>query len=202
MFDHVKNSLRDTASVSAGYSFREVIDTLPRGDIAVIQLRNIHDGGVDWAALDRVELPTYRSSALLQPGDVIFTTRGTRYFALALFDIPGAAVCAPQFFILRIRDETRLHPGFLAWQLNQRPAQEYFEKQATGSRILNITRAAMEGVRIAIPPMRRQHQILAFDQAAQAERSRLTQLIENRNRQMTAIARQLYQSQEGNSTHE
>jgi hypothetical protein len=89
---------------------------------------------------------------------------------------------------VRIRDRDRLDPRFLAWQLNQRPAREYFQQEATGSHILNITRAVMEAVEIATPPMERQRAILALDALARAERVALARLIDNRNQQIEAIA--------------
>lgn len=160
-------------------------------------MRNIgNEGEIDWSSLAYVQLPSKREPALLASGDVIFTTRGTRNCALALSLIPVPAVCSPHFFVLRVRDRRRLIPEFFAWQLNQRPAQDYFRREATGSDILNITRAVMERLEIVVPPVERQLQIIAFDRAARAERHVLSQLIENRNRQIEAIAMRLHQTRE------
>ncbi len=191
--------LRDIAAISAGHPFRGAIDDLPPGNIGVIQMRNVGDNGIDWQSLTFVELPSKRMPAILAPGDVIFTTRGTRNVALALSVVPAPVVCSPHFFVLRVKDLVRMNPGFLAWQLNQRPAQEHFQREATGSYILNITRAAIEGLTIIVPPMERQLQILTFDQDARAERALLTKLIENRNQQIEAIAMRLHQSKKGSS---
>lgn len=186
-------SLSDLASISAGYPLRGAVDALPVGDVAVIQMGNVHpDAGVDWAAARQVALPSKRMANFLAPGDVIFTTRGTRNFALMLGDIPGAAVCSPHFFVIRVTPSLCITPEFLAWQINQRPAQEYFQREATGSYILNLRREVVENLPLALPPLVQQHAITALAAAASAERIALVNLITNRNQQMEAIALDLH----------
>ena len=71
--------LADIADIAAGHSIRSAVDELPAGGIAVVQMRNVDpDLGVDWSGLRAVELPPARKMELLRPGDVIFSTRGTR----------------------------------------------------------------------------------------------------------------------------
>lgn len=177
------------ATIAAGYPFRGAIDALPPGPVAAVQMRDMgRDGEIDWPSLARVELPSRRQPELLRPGDIIFTTRGRRNAAMSLLTVPVPAVCSPHFFVMRVRDPSRLDPRFLAWQLNQRPAREYFQQEATGSHILNITRAVMEAVEITTPPMERQRAILALDDLARAERVALARLIDNRNQQIEAVA--------------
>jgi len=184
------------AAVSAGYPLRGAVDALRDGDVAVIQMGNVHpDAGVDWASTRRVALPSKRAATLLSRGDVIFTTRGARNFAFALDDVPGAAVCSPHFFVLQVTNPDRITPAFLAWQINQRPAQEYFQREATGSYILNIRRDVLENLPLVVPPLRQQHAITAFADAAKAEYAALNNLIANRNQQMEAIALDLHRSE-------
>ena len=182
-------SLNSLASIAAGYPLRGAVDALPVGDVAVIQMGNVHpETGVDWSSTQRIALPSRRSANFLASEDVIFTTRGTRNFALALGQIPGLAVCSPHFFVMRVIDPCRIIPAFLAWQINQRPAQEYLRREATGSYILNIRREVIENLSLAIPPLEQQRAIIALADAARAERGALTRLIDNRNQQLEAIA--------------
>jgi restriction endonuclease S subunit len=186
---YLREPLKGLASIAAGYPFRGAVDALPSGDVAVIQMGNANpETSVDWMSTRRVELPSKRSANFLASGDVIFTTRGTRNFALALDVIPGLAVCSPHFFVMRINEPSCILPAFLAWQINQRPAQEYFQREATGSYILNIRREVVENLSLALPSLERQSAIIAFADAALAERAALARLIENRNHQIEAIA--------------
>jgi hypothetical protein len=181
----------DMAAISAGYPFRGAVDALEPGHVAVVQMRNVEADDVDWASLARVNLPSKRQPDYLTAGDVIFTTRGRRNFALSLNEVPGPAVCSPHFFILRVFSPGTLLPEFLAWQINQRPAQEYLQQAATGSHILNITRSAIESLLVAIPPIELQRQVVDLAEAAQRERQILRALVDNRQRELDVLANQI-----------
>lgn len=189
-------SLADCAGISAGFPFRGAVDVLPEGDVAVIQMRNVDDAlGVDWPALKRVDLPTKRKPDLLAVGDVILTTRGRRNFALALTDIPGPAVCSPHFFVIRVRQPHVIMPEFLAWQINQKAAQEHIQQSATGSYILNLTRAAVEAVPISIPPMPIQAAAVAMANTAHREVAVLQALIDNQRSLIEVVATKILHSE-------
>lgn len=183
-----KSVLAEVARVTAGHPLRSGVDELPVGQIGVIQMRNVDPvAGVDWASVSRVELPPARRVELLGAGDVIFSTRGVRTYAVALDPPPFQTVCSPHFFVIRPRDGL-LHPRFLAWQINQLPAQEYLQREATGSHILNIRREVIERLEIVIPSRARQEAIVAFAEQAAREKHLLAGLIENRQQQMNALA--------------
>lgn len=193
---HALKSLTQIAEVAAGHPLRSAVDELPPGDVGVIQMRNVDpDKGVDWSSVARVQLPPARRIDLLGSGDVIFSTRGNRTYAVALESPPYAAVCSPHFFVLRTRTNA-VYPRFLAWQINQGPAQEYLQREATGSHILNIRREVVERLEIVIPPMERQVAIVAFAEAAGREKRLLSALIENRHQQINALAAGLRASDE------
>lgn len=181
-------TLTEVAEIAAGHPLRSGVDEFPAGDTGVIQMRNVDpETGVDWGSVSRVKLPPARRIEFLGPGDVIFSTRGARTYAVALGTAPFPAVCSPHFFVLRIRGPA-VEPRFLAWQINQAPAQEYLQREATGSHILNIRREVIERLEIAIPSLARQAAIVAFAEDAAREKRLLSALIENRQQQMNALA--------------
>jgi hypothetical protein len=183
-----KSELRDVAEISAGHPLRSAVDDFAAGDTGIIQMRNVDpEAGVDWARVSRIELPPARRIEFLVPGDVIFSTRGTRTYAVALGEAPFPTVCSPHFFVLRIRT-AEVEARFLAWQINQAPAQEYLQREATGSHILNIRREVIERLEIVIPSLARQATIVAFAEAATSEKRLLSALIDNRQQQMNALA--------------
>jgi hypothetical protein len=193
---NIRQHLAELAKIAAGYPFRGAIGELQAGDVAVIQMANLDiAAGVDWKSLQRVSLPPGRSTGYLQAGDVIFTTRGTRNHAVALDHVPEPTVCTPQLFVIRVNDPSVLSPRFLAWQINQRPAQEYFQREATGSYILNIRREVIEGLPVAVPSLARQRAIMGLADAANRECAALARLIENRNQQIEAIAMDLHRTE-------
>lgn len=183
--------LRHLAVVSAGYPFRGSVDDLDDGDVAVIQLRNVDpDAGIDWASLSRVELPRQSAKAFLKPEDIILSTRGGRNIAYHISECPERTVCSPHFFVIRLKSGIVV-PRFLAWQINQKPAQDYFAAGATGSYILNLKRDVVENLPIKILAVPDQQRVVEMDAGAKAERAILTQLIEQRKIEMAAIANEL-----------
>ncbi|HEY3814688.1 MAG TPA: restriction endonuclease subunit S [Caulobacteraceae bacterium] len=189
MSDHAnRRPLVDLAEISAGHPIRSAVDELPRGPTGIVQMRNVDaDAGVDWSDVARVELPRARRFDHLALGDVIFSTRGTRTYAVAVTETPFPAVCSPHFFVLRVR-KAAIDPRFLAWQINQEPAQDYLQREATGSHILNIRREVVERMEIMVPSRARQGAIVAFADAVAREKRVLSGLLTNRQRQMTALA--------------
>lgn len=186
--------LAEVAEIAAGHPLRSGVDDFRAGETGVIQMRNVDsEAGVDWAGVSRIELPPARRIEFLSPGNVIFSTRGARAYAVALGDVPFPAVCSPHFFVLRVRIPD-IEPRFLAWQINQTPAQDYLKREATGSHILNIRREVIERLEIVIPSLARQAAIVAFAEDAARENRQLVALIENRQNQMNALAAALRHS--------
>jgi len=82
-------------------------------------------------------------------------------------------------------------PEFLAWQLNQRPLQTYFDRAAEGSVTKSVRRAVLGEARINIPPLEKQQQILALYKTLQKEKSLYADLIRNGEKLMNSIASQI-----------
>ncbi len=182
-------NLKDAARVSAGYPLRGSAEALGPGDVRFVQLKDVSlDADINWTGIPSVELPSKRVPEWLSDNDVIFSARGTKTLAYPVTGTPGRAVCAPQFYVISIKDPEKLLPAFLAWQINQRSAQDYLARSATGSYIQNIRRGVLEALPVAVPSLRVQRVIVDFWQAARRERTTLNQLIETRNRQLDALA--------------
>jgi len=99
----------EIASVEAGYPLRSSSRGLIAGDCALLQLRHVQPGGgLDWAAVPKVALPSKRSIRYLESGDVLFASRGTRNFAYAISNISHKAVAAPEFYVLKVLNNSSL----------------------------------------------------------------------------------------------
>lgn len=190
-----KNTLAALVEISAGHPIRGSVDSLPQGEVSVVQMRDVvAPHTIDWDSAVRVELPTKREPDWLQDGDVLLSTRGSNNYAALVSLPPSNAVAAPSFFVLRVRPKAAVHSGYLCWLLNQPPAKVYFQKSATGSYILNLRRAVVEEMPVALPPLERQRLIADLYQMAAEEKEAMEKLIINRQRQLEALASDLYQS--------
>ncbi len=190
--DAFKLNLGTLATISAGFPLRTAADALQAGDVSFVQMRDIVDGAsVDWARVPRVALTGKRPVSWLGDGDILFAARGTNNYALALRNTPERAVCSPHFFVLKVSDKARIDPYFLAWQINQKPAQDYFRQSATGSHIPNIRRSVLEGLEVAVPSVSKQRMIADLWNAALEEKRQLNALLTNRQQQLDSVAADL-----------
>ena len=185
--------LGDVAEARPGYPFRGAIKSVPGGELAVVQIKNADpEQGVDWGALVNTTPAGRKSPDWLRSGDVLFIARGNRNVAVHLEQVPSRAVCAPQFYLLRVKGDLVL-PAYLAWYLNEGPAQRYLEQSAEGSVVTSIRRQILEALPLPIPNLERQQVIVNLADAVRREKQLTEQLIRNREQQLTLVARGLIQ---------
>lgn len=162
------------------------------GSARVIQMKDVDaEYGINWGGLVVTELPGKKQPDWLKDGDVLFVARGNRNFALLLEDVPFNTVLSPHFYHLTVKRDTGVLPGFLAWQINQAPIQQYLQKSSHGSMVQAIGRQELEHMPLSIPPLEKQHAIVALNQAWQQQLRVMAALTDNMQRTMTGIARQL-----------
>lgn len=181
--------LGDLVYIRAGHPFRGAVEAVPEGAVAVVQMKDIMpSGGVDWSSAVRTELVGRKEPDWLRSGDLLFVSRGSRYFAVCVDSPPAPAVCGPHLFHLTVKARELLMPEFLAWVVGQGPVQRQLQQAASGSLQLSVTRQALEALEIPLPPLATQRVITDLAAAAARERVVLTALIQNRERQLEALA--------------
>lgn len=177
------------ADVKAGYPFRGAIDEVPDGGIGVVQMKDVDPAGaVRWNSVIKTDLAGRKNPDLLEQGDLLFVSRGNRFYAVCLDAPPLPAICSPHFFHLKIKPSASVVPQFLAWQLNQPPLQRKLQAAAEGSSQLSIRRPELEAMPICVPSLDDQRGILRIVDAARRERLLLQALIRNREQQLESIA--------------
>lgn len=192
MIDANSFTLGELAEIRAGHPFRGAILEDPMGAVRVVQMKDVATSGdIDWSGVVRTDIESKKPLESLMVGDVLFASRGTRFYAACIDSVPGLAVCSPHFFHLRLRSPDRVLPRFLTWQINQPPIQQVLQQFAEGSSQLSIRRGVLERLSIALPAIEKQATIVQLVQHAQHEKEVLSQLIQNRERQLAAIAAQL-----------
>jgi hypothetical protein len=180
--------LQELADIQAGHPFRGSVPAIEDGNSLALQMRDIDpESGVAWSGVVRTQLEESRNPQWLQEGDVVFVARGSRNYAVCLQDVPAHVVCSQYFFLLRSKTRDIL-PAFLAWQINQAPAQRYLASTAEGTDQLSIRRGVLEALPLAVPPLARQHLIVELATAVREEKKYMETLIQNRQRQLDALA--------------
>src|SRR5262245_4174958 len=179
--------LKDIATIRSGYLFREKIESDPDGPIQVIQVGDITtDARLSRSSLTRVNLPDIKSNQLLELGDCLFISRGLRKQALAITEPIENTIATSQFFIIRLNGTlngpgTLILPEFLAWYINQRPAQRYIEEHSSGSAVKLINMEALKLLPIETLPINTQWRIVWVHRLSLREKD-LMETIQNKRR--------------------
>lgn len=175
------NKLKELVEIFSGHTFRERIESVPDGNIKVIQMKDLSD---DYFSI--VSLPTtiksneFSDKQLLKRGDVLFISKGTNNFAL-VFDEAYKAIASSVFFVLRLTSK-QIDPYFLAWFINQENAQAYLHVGKEGSGVTNINKATLENLEVELIPKEKQQQLLTVHQLWNHEREISLALLEKKDR--------------------
>ena len=183
--------LGDIADIRSGHPFRGSIEPDVNGDVHVVQVRNTKSTGeIVQDEVITTTLTSKKQPDWLKSGDILFVAKGAKHYSALVEDLPKQTVCSPHFFLVRIKPEFKelVTPEFVCWQLNQLPAQRYFQTTAEGSLYLSVRRQILEYVPITMLPIEKQRQLTAMHRCAVKERKVLQQLIDNRQQQLEAIA--------------
>jgi hypothetical protein len=183
------------AALQGGYPFRGSIEESADGGILAVQMKDVDPGhGVNWSGVTRTTLAGRKQPDWLKAGDVLFVSKGARFYAVCIDEPPSAAVCSPHFFLLRVMPGVALLPAFLAWQMNQPPFQRQLQQAAEGSGQLSIRRPVLESLTLCVPSLADQQRIVALAALARSERQAFHQLMHNRAQQFRLLAEDLAQS--------
>lgn len=179
--------LADACTIQTGYTARGRLEPAAAGGVLAIQLRDISpEGIVDPERLTRVQLDGLAERYFVRTGDVVFRSRGERNTASALDErLQEPALAVLPLMVLRPKREV-VTPEYLAWAINQPPAQRHFDSAARGTNIRMIPRSSLDDLELDVPDIETQGKIVVVDALAERERE-LTQLAADTRRKMISL---------------
>lgn len=180
--------LGDVARVSTAFPFRSRVMSEEGGDIALVQLKDLNvTEGV--AEAGRVRLRSDRGAYgkyLLEPGDVLFQSRGWRHPA-GLVPEKIRGIAASGLHVLR-PDSSRLLPGYLVWWLNHPSAQSQLTASlARGTHVPFVSKGDLELFRIPVPALVVQARIAEVERLRRAEQQLTMHLTELKEKLIAAL---------------
>lgn len=176
---HNRFRLADLCAVRVGLSVRGRLETGSEGDTPVVLLRDTSEGRVDLANLERANLGDVGERYRVGEGDILFRTRFEPNIAIHLAEFPGEAVVIAPLLAIRVSSPD-LEPAYLAWYINQPPAQAAIARDAHGTNLRMIPRSALDGVEVPVPPLDAQRRIVAVAKLSERERTLATQIADKR----------------------
>lgn len=187
--DHtpLKAKLANLAMIRSGYQFRGRVEPHPEGDVGVIQVKDLRENApLEPAGLVRVKLDKSPEPYLVSAGDVLFLSRGHRLFAAAIIE-PLRRVVAPGYFFVVRPTDGRILPEYLAWYINQPPAQNRLKPSHAGTHMPIVPKSAFDELEIEVPPLHVQRAIVAIAGLSRKERRLVTELEQLRQQRIELL---------------
>ena len=142
-------NLGELAEVQMGYPFRSRLEHDPRGDVAVIQMKNIDDANLLHAQeAIRVTLPRGKTHHLLRAGDLLFRSRGRSNGMARVLEGIGPAVLSAPMLLVRPHD---VLPAYLCWYINAPATQARLAALAEGTSVRMISAEALKALDVPLP---------------------------------------------------
>lgn len=179
-------TVAECAEVLPGFALKVRAEHEPEGAYQVLMASHIQDCTA-YRYVDEHELRMTPAGSpekyLVRKGDVLFISRGIRNCAAVVEFVPEKTIATATFYILRAH--SFVDQSYLAWCLNQQPAQAQIAQIRTGAGTPIVQRHVLGNVQIPVPDMNVQHRIAGLG-ALQAEelqiRRRLLEATENYQR--------------------
>jgi restriction endonuclease S subunit len=154
-------TLEKIATINVGYQTRSRIKERPDGIYRIIQGRNIDENN----ELQENKIVFFKPDRnpeqyQVKKNDILFQSRGIKHYACCIHTELKKTLVANSFYIIRIH-EKKIIPAYLCWWLNQQPAQNYFQSQASATVISFISKSVLMQIRILIPEIDIQKKIIS-----------------------------------------
>lgn len=180
--------LPDVCTIHSGFTARGRLEPTASGGVLAIQLRDVSpDGLIDPKRLTRVQLHDLPDRYFVRAGDVVFRSRGERNTASALDErLSEPALAVLPLMVLRPKQDV-VTSEYLAWALNQPPAQRHFDSAARGTNIRMIPRPCLDSLEIDVPDLLTQRTVVEVDALAERERELSLSAAESRRKLMSLM---------------
>ena len=181
-------ALHECAQVLPGFSIAGRLQHDPKGTHQVVITRHLADGvPYSYDASNELRIVPRRDTAPYEVhrGDVLFMSRGTQNRAWVVAEVPDPTIAPVSFYILRPGES--LDGGYLAWYLNQAPAQGAIGQLRTGAGTPLVQRDAFQLLNVVLPPLDVQREIAALGVLLARERDLRQRLADATGRAHVAL---------------
>ncbi|MCS6112582.1 restriction endonuclease subunit S [Clostridium botulinum] len=168
--------LNELCNIRIGISkFEECEEKIPH--YYLIQLKNIDENGIIIEDFKNVDKNAVQLNHIIRENEVIFKAKSVNN-AAAIIKENDKFIATFHFLILSLKSNDVLEPEYLCWYLNQKYAQAYFRKIGAGSVQPIITKQDLGGLKIKVPTIEKQHQIVNIYKSWIKEQQLLKEKIE------------------------
>jgi len=178
--------LGEIAHLRVGFQFRSEAPYSPSGSHLLIQLRDSKEilPFEDYET-HRVDCDDIKKDDLLSAGDVLLRAKGKNHFAVCITSPVKNLIAGAACLVIR-PDNKKALSSFLAWYLNQPPAQAFLNKISAGTSIPVVNKRALLDLEVSLPPMKIQKAIGELYQLQLTEQELTEKLMRSRKEFLNA----------------
>ncbi len=178
----MKKMISQIAEIKSGYLFKKGITHDKAGNVSVVQLKDVNARGVlNSHELQRISVDKTVPENCLAVGDILLKAKTNHPVSALIREQLPSTIATAHYFIISVKKSGVL-PGYLAWYLNQRPAQIYFDRNAGGTRIQVINKQLLSELEVDIPDLKTQEQIVKIYELHQREQDLVDTIKEKKHR--------------------
>lgn len=175
--------LKDCGTIRSGQSFRKTPLEDPNSRHFVIQTKDLLPDGRISQKLMPASMMGEKPKQNVGPGDLLILSRGVRFNAGVVGELPGPSTALNMFYIFRPKP-TELTPEFIAAYLNNPTVQARLKGFATGMTIPHLKADDLGSIRLPVPSRQQQHAYVGLMAAAVEEQKLLEHLTSLRRQQL------------------
>jgi len=162
--------LKEIAEIKSGYSFRRRIEHQEDGYLFVVTGRDIGNNFyLEKENLTKIDKEVHQDK-LVQQGDILLSVRGK--FKAVVSNVQGNLIAASSVYVLRVNRDVLLSEYLALW-LNARVGQAEINKKVTGATIKIILKKDLENIKIKVPDLTTQREIVEFYKTTEELKNKL-----------------------------
>ncbi|MEX2803958.1 restriction endonuclease subunit S [Streptococcus sp. H31] len=148
------------------------------GNVAVINLRDLNEEGLDYQNLKTIEAePHSLSRYLLKDGDVLVATKGTVKKTAVFTDQNRPVIATANITVLRPKDN--ILGLYIKIFLDSAVGQALLDEADTGKQVMNISREKLLGIEIPhIPLIKQLYLTRRYEEGLQAYQRKLARAVQ------------------------
>lgn len=192
--DLARQFLDNLVEIQPGYQARGKIIESPIGSHLLLQAKDIINESLTWDTSIKFDPDLNPDRYRIKHNDILFIARGYENKAYLANNPPDNLLASNIFYIIKPQE---IHPGFLAWWLNQKPAQAYFAQFQVKMGFAYLSKKNLSNLKIPLPPRETQEKIAAVQELWERENSLSNEIADLKKKIITSACLSTIHRNEG-----
>lgn len=160
--------LKTIGNLRVGHTFRGRVCSSPGGELAVLQPRDIGEGGeLRTSEVVSVDLSVLKPAQLLQAGDVLLVGRGRICAAVYRDQLAPHCIASGALFVISLKESAPISADFLVVYLNSHEGQLAISRLGSHTTTTFLSLSNLEELEIPVPEAGIKESLVALSHSRQ-----------------------------------